>query len=194
VAIYTFLALAGRETGCYRDDQILVRALAGLATLMDIPLGNIITAVATVGAVVVANRLSYRRSNRERLWDLRRETYGFLLSELASVEHVCDSIDEAIAERSYAAYWETKSRARDDADIAERMGKVRQRFSDDYLILSDEFIRVFDDLTRESRGDPYNSSPPEEYELFSGAMRKHRPRLLAVAREEMKIKGQMVAT
>jgi hypothetical protein len=120
---------------------------------------------------------------------LRRETYGLILSELAAVEHICDGIDEAVEERSYAEYWNTESRERDDADIAERMRKVHNRFSDDYPVLSDEFIKIVDEFTSELRGDPYNSTPPEDHELFSGAIRKHRPRLLATAREEIKIKG-----
>jgi hypothetical protein len=63
---------------------------------MDIPYGNIVTAVittaTTLAAVVVTNWLSYWRSNRERLWELRREIYGMILSELAAVEHICDGM------------------------------------------------------------------------------------------------------
>jgi hypothetical protein len=157
---------------------------------MELPLGNIVTAVATVLAVMVANHLSYRKSNRERLWDLRRAAYGLMLSELAAVERICDGIDEAVAERSFEAYWETKGRTRDDAEITERMGKVHQRYSDDYLIISDEFIKVFDKFLGNGRADPYVSSPPEEHEAFSAAIRKYRPRLMGIARNEMKTEGK----
>jgi hypothetical protein len=106
---------------------------------MDIPYGNIVTAVittaTTLAAVVVTNWLSYWRSNRERLWELRREIYGMILSELAAVEHICDGIDEAVAERGYEEYWNTKSRQRDDVNISERMGTIRKNVSDNYLSL-----------------------------------------------------------
>lgn len=155
--------------------------------MIEIPYGNIVTAVATVVAVVVANRLSYRQSNQERLWDLRRVTYGTIMSELALVERVCDSIDEAISERSYEEYWNTKSRVDDDAEIHERMKKMASRFSDDYLILSDIFIWAYTDFTDAMRADPYNSSPPEEYDVFSAAIREHRPKLMRIARDEMQV-------
>src|SRR5260370_6946474 len=108
-----------------------------------------------------------------------------MLAELASIEHICDGIDDAVNERSYEEYWETKSRVRDDAEIAERMGRIQKRFSDDYLILTDEFIKIFDELTGEMRGDPYNTSPPDEHEIFSPPIRKHRPRLMAIPRDEL---------
>ena len=58
---------------------------------MDFPTGNVITAIATVIAVVVANRLSSKQSVDTKLWDLRRQAYGVILAELASVERICRS-------------------------------------------------------------------------------------------------------
>ena len=43
---------------------------------MELPVGNIVTAVATVISVVIANRLSSRQSGKARLWDFRRQAYG----------------------------------------------------------------------------------------------------------------------
>jgi hypothetical protein len=60
---------------------------------MDIPIGNIITGIITVLAVVLANKLSSSQSGRAKLWDLRRQTYGVILSELGSVERLCAVID-----------------------------------------------------------------------------------------------------
>jgi hypothetical protein len=40
---------------------------------VDFPTGNVITAIATVIAVVVANRLSSKQSVDTKLWDLRRQ-------------------------------------------------------------------------------------------------------------------------
>lgn len=150
---------------------------------MDIPYGNIITVVitaaTTLAAVVVTNWLSYRRSNRERLWELRREIYGTILSELAAVEHICNGIDEAVAERSYEEYWNTKARVHDDNNIFERMGTIRKKATDNYLVLTDEFIIAYDNFNNDMKpDDPHGDLPPEEYERFSAAIRKHRPKLL----------------
>jgi hypothetical protein len=159
--------------------------------VFEIPYGNIVTAIATVLAVVVANRLSYRQSNKERLWDLRRVTYGTILSELALVQRICNSIDEAISERSYEEYWNTKSRVRDDDELHERMKTITSRVSDDYLILSDTFIKAYSEFTDAMRADPYNSSPPNEHDVFSAAVREHRPRLMKIARDEMQVKTNL---
>lgn len=162
---------------------------------MDIPSGAIISAIitaittasATVLAVVIANRLSYARSYKEKLWDLRRQTYGVILSELAAVERFCDDADEYISERGYEEYWNNKARERHDAEIANHMGTIRNRFSDDYLILSDAFIGLYDKLMKEMAGNPYNDLPPEQHENFSAGIRKYRPLMSALARSEMTI-------
>jgi hypothetical protein len=159
-----------------------------LSSMVDIPFGNIITAATAVLAVVIANRLSYRSSYNERVWDLRRETYGIILSQLAILERICDGIDEAVNERSYEEYWNTKGRERDDARISECMGAMQKRFSDDYLILTDEFIDAYNKLMSDMRSDPYDYDPPSEHDDFSKAIRENRPLLLALARREMSIK------
>jgi hypothetical protein len=162
---------------------------------MDIPSGTfisafltpIITAGAAVLAVVIGNRLSYARTYKEKIWDLRRQTYGVILSELAAVERICDDADGYISERGYEEYWNNKARERHDAEIANHMGIIQRRFSDDYLILSDAFIGLHDKLMKEMASDPYNALPPDEHETFSEAIRKYRPLLTTLARNEMKI-------
>jgi hypothetical protein len=157
-------------------------------TKMEFPAGNIITGLATVVAVVIANRLTYSRSSKEKIWDLRREAYGVILSELGAVERICDNADEHINERGYEEYWNSKSRGRDDAEISKHMGIVAGRFSNDYLILSSEFINAYNELTDDMRSDPHNSLPPDEHDTFSNAIRKHHPLLMALARDEMDVK------
>jgi hypothetical protein len=70
------------------------------------------------------------------------------------------------------------------------MALVRNRVSDDYLILSDAFIKMYDELTDKMSSDPYNSVPPEDHENFATAIRKYRPRLMALARREMTIRNR----
>jgi hypothetical protein len=88
---------------------------------VEVPFGNAVTAVATVVSVVIANRLSSRQSGQAKLWDFRRLAYGVILSELASVERLCDA-DE---------WFHSDSRDALNAQISEHMKIVRQRFSDD---------------------------------------------------------------
>jgi hypothetical protein len=165
---------------------------------MNITSDNIVTvsaaivgALGAIGGVIVANRLTYARSNRERLWDLRRQAYGVILSELAAVEHICDSVDEYVNERSYEEYFNTKSRDRLEAEKAKRMDVVRTRYSNDYLILSEEFIKAYDKFTADASSDPYNDTPPEEHEKFSKGLRENRPRLMALARNEITAKKDL---
>jgi hypothetical protein len=64
---------------------------------MEIPLGNVVTGIATVIAVVIANRLTYSRSTKERLWDLRRQAYGVILAELGAADRIIHGANKYIA-------------------------------------------------------------------------------------------------
>jgi hypothetical protein len=149
----------------------------------------IVTVIGTIAGVVIANRLTYSRSSKEKLWDLRRPAYGQILSELGEVESICDDADEYINERDFQEYHASKAYNRHNQEIAEHMTLVRKRFSDDYLILSEDFIAIYSELTNEMRSDPCNSSPDEEHDSFAAAIRKHRPRLITLARREMALGG-----
>lgn len=152
---------------------------------MEIPIGNLITGIATVAAVVIANRLTFHRSNKEKLWDLRRQACGAILAELAAVERICDSADAYIAERDYISYWETDARKNHEEETHRRMAIVNSRFADDYLIFSDEFLMLYEQFQSAMRVDEYNSSPDEEYAAFAQAVRGFRPRLVELARREV---------
>jgi hypothetical protein len=55
--------------------------------------GNIITGIMTLVCVFIGSRLSYRRSIKEKFWDVRREAYGGILSELAEVDRITKGAD-----------------------------------------------------------------------------------------------------
>jgi hypothetical protein len=149
---------------------------------MELPIGNIVTAIGTVISVVIANKLSFSQSGQAKLLDSRRQAYGVILSELASVERVCATADEHMAEDEYR-YFESDAREAHNKQIGEHMKAARQRFSDDYLILSDQFIERFETFAADLAGPP-DEGYPEGDERFSKAIRKHRPLLLAQARSE----------
>jgi hypothetical protein len=155
----------------------------------EIPYLNILTPITTVLAVVIASRLSYGRAYKERVWDLRRQAYGLILSELAAIEQICDIADEEISETSVMSYFDGHHR-RNEEQIREHMSAIRRRFADDYLILSDRFIALYEGLTKEMMSDPYNSLPPDQHDTFCEAIRKYRPLLTSLARSETTIRNK----
>jgi hypothetical protein len=152
---------------------------------MEFPIGNALTGVATVVAVVISNLLTSRSTTRERLWELRREGYSAILFELAAIERVCDAADSYIHEMGYMTYWEMEARSRHDNDINERMKKLRDRVSSDYLIFSDEFLSLFDEFERALQTDDNSTLPDDEHDTFCSAVRHFRPRLSALGRSEI---------
>ena len=88
-------------------------------------------------------------------------------------------------------YVESDARDKHNEQIAAHMKTLRQRFSDDYLILSDPFIALFEAFTADLASGPPDEGYPEEDERFSEAVRKHRPLLLAQARKEMAARRQL---
>lgn len=150
---------------------------------MEIPAGNIITAIATVISVVVANRISSSQTGRAKLWDLRRHAYSVIVSELASVERICDVGDYCLQENAYE-YFQSDIRNTHNERMNLHMKTARQKFSDEYLILSKEFIDLFQEFTTDleaGRDEVF----PADHESFTAAIRKHRPLLLAQGRDEI---------
>ena len=45
----------------------------------------VVTVVGTIVGVVIANRMTASRSYNEKIWELRRSAYGFILAELGAV-------------------------------------------------------------------------------------------------------------
>ena len=151
---------------------------------MEFPVGNIVTAIATVLAVVIANRLTFTRSSREKIWDLRRQAYGVIVSEIAAIERINSYADAMMAEDHFG-YFDSKQRTVHEERIGEHWKAAADRFSSDYLVLSDEFIALFEKLDAETNDDDPNESWPEEKERLSEAIKKARPLLTAQARSEI---------
>ncbi len=151
---------------------------------MDFPAGNLITAVTAIVAVVVGNKLAYSRSSEEKVWDLRRQAYGVILAELAAVERICDYADELIAQDELR-YFHGDHHGVHQSQVAEHIATVRQRFSEDYLIISETFITLVERFFDELGGGSPNEAPPEEHERISATVRESRLRLMAQARSEI---------
>jgi hypothetical protein len=154
---------------------------------MEIPLGNVVTGIATVIAVVIANRLTYSRSTKERLWDLRRQAYGVILAELGAADRIIHGANKYIAS-GVGDYFESKYFADDIKKTGEHMKVAHDRFSDDYLIFSDDFVRIFEAFLGERDDAGPNVAGHNEHLRRRSVITKYRPLLLAQARSEMKIR------
>jgi hypothetical protein len=147
-----------------------------------------VTVFGTIGGVVIANRLSYVRSGKEKLWDLRRVAYSKILSEFGSIEQICNAADEYVSELGQDGYWNDRVRIRHDSKIAQHKKTIENWFSEDYLIFSDKFIAAYNACIHDMRSDPHNTMPDDSRDILADAVRKHRPLLLELARSEMDIK------
>ena len=146
--------------------------------------GGAIGGITGLGGVFLGNWLSSKRSDREKIVSLRRESYGRILSDLWEIERLCDAAAESISERGELEYFHSKQSSDVDDKIFEFITAIRKRFTDDYLIISDEFRSLYEAMNSESASDP-NDLPPEAHEHFDKMIRRHRPILLARARSEV---------
>ena len=150
----------------------------------EIPIGNIVTALSTLIAVYIGNRLSSSQSGSAKIWDLRRPAYGKIIAALSAVERLCDSAEDAISEDIHR-YHDDGHRAYIDEKISDNMAVASAVFNDDYLIFSDKFISVFGRFTSDiGKTDPHEGFPAD-HEQFASIIRKYRPLLLTQGRREM---------
>jgi len=154
---------------------------------------NITTACITLASGVIsafiANILNARRSNAEKLWELRRAAYGTILAELKQVELVIDRADEYIQEDLHR-YYDSEVSIRHNQKISHRMALAQASYQDNYLILSDQFIILFENLLRSFEGVEY-LLPPEIHDAISKAIRTTRPKLAQQGRNEMPIQRNL---
>lgn len=137
-----------------------------------------------LGGVVLGGWLSSIRSNSEKLIDLRRKTYGSILSELWEVERLCDIASEYISEVGEENYFHSEPTRKHDREVYDRMSRVRQNVMADYLIISDEFRNIYEAMNKEAAEDDRDVLPPDAHTIFDARIRKFRPMLLARARIE----------
>lgn len=143
----------------------------------------LITSVSALVGVFVANYLSSIRATEDKVWDLRRQAYGVIISELSSIESVLNNAKEMIDEDEQR-YFMGEGYDRHNKIIGRHNSKLHQRFADDYLILSDEFIAEFEKFSEATEVSDPNDGIVEVRDQFDTAVREYRPRLLKIARAE----------
>jgi hypothetical protein len=152
---------------------------------MDSALFNGIWAVAgiVVGSVL-GSWLTSGRTRKEKLWDLKRAAYGTILSEIASIDRIHSFADAMMSENMHM-YFDSAQRREHEQRIAKHWDIARGRFADDYLVLSDEFIAIFEKLIADIEADEPNEMWPEEQERISNLVHEAKPRLVERARGEI---------
>jgi hypothetical protein len=144
-----------------------------------------IAIVSVLIGTFASNWLTFKRTAKEKVWDGRRQAYGFILSKLSSVKNMCAEMDEYMREDANR-FWQGDSHVKFDAAIYERMTEVRQRIADDYLLLSSEFIECFEkgfsEIDEEEQWEP-----GARHESFAKDIREMYPRLLAQAKREISV-------
>ena len=145
---------------------------------------SIIAPTMTLVGVIVGSRLSYGRSIKEKFWDVRREAYSAILSELAEVDRITKGADVWMATMGPSEYY-NGSIGKDISKIREHMHVVWRKYSDDHLIMSDEFVRIFESFISEfDEGDP-NDATNARHLRGRKIITKYRALLLAQARKEL---------
>jgi hypothetical protein len=154
---------------------------------MEALFGSFITGVVTVVGVWLTNRLSYGRSTKEKLWDVRREAYGAILSELADIDRITKGADEWMDTMGQGEYLGSGAIDEDKVKINGHLKVIWKRYSDDHLIMSAAFISLFENFISEyDRGDP-NDATHSKHLRRRKIITKNRALLLAQARREMEI-------
>lgn len=164
----------------------------GKEFMPDISANVIVTAVTTLVAgamgAILTNVLNARRSTHEKIWELRRASYGLILTELAEVESVLDELDRRIL-LDAASITNDVSNAY-NRRTGTHFESARKAYTDSYLILSNRFIELFEVFLR-SLDYVDDLSPSEGHKMFSAAIRAGRLKLLQQARSEMPLRGNL---
>jgi hypothetical protein len=116
---------------------------------------------------------------------VRQKAYRAILSELAEIDRITKGADEWMATMGPGEYLNTGSIAEDKEKIGKHMKIVWRKYSDDHLIMSDEFVRIFESFISEfDAGDP-NDATNARHLHRRKIITKHRALLLAQARKEL---------
>jgi hypothetical protein len=154
---------------------------------MDSDVSNIVTAVSTITAVIVGailtELLSFKRSTKEKLLDMRILSYGRILSTLFKLESVVARADYYIEEDA-TRYFGSDIREAHDSEIAKHIIEIRDTLSDSYLIVSERSVDILEDFMEELQERP-DDVFPEDHKRLLAAVRAARPRMMHQARTEM---------
>lgn len=139
----------------------------------------------TLAGILLGSWLTSGRTQKEKLWDLRRAAYGVILSQIGLINRIYSLGNEIISHTDEHSYFESSARREHEERIAKHWSTARSRFEDDYLVLSDEFIAAFEKIISDREHDNPNEGWDEERERFENSIREAIPLLMAQARHEV---------
>lgn len=158
-----------------------------MSELIGAAVGGLIAIISGTTVAVVTNSLMARRAYEEKIWELKRTAYGSIFAGLTAVELVLDHIEDSLENSNYETYYRTDAYKKHSKQIADIMIEVKSTYTCNYLILSPQFIEVFDAFLKDIADDPC-ALPPDNDETFASAVRAVRPKLLEQARKEIPLK------
>jgi hypothetical protein len=128
-------------------------------------LASIIAQIVTVIIVFANNRMAYKRSRREKLWDLKREIYSKVISK---VSDILAAYDKAIEVYNVPGADESlkKTAAENERTVFQKIVEAQELFRDNYLIFSRAFLRIFQSINGIKMLDLYNYPGPESYDVI----------------------------
>lgn len=149
-------------------------------------LSSMMAPLTGIAGVLVGHWLSSGHSRKEKINDLRRVAYGGILSELSAAQYSYDAAASNIAENSHGYHasdlWDQQSDR-----IFAHMTKARQRFTDDYLVLSDAFISRWE-VMMNAKETVSNRDPDDPFvnvEEHGKIVQAARVDLMKIARTEI---------
>jgi len=156
---------------------------------MEVPISALLPTIGALAGVVVGAflnyRLSYTRFSREKLWEKRLEVYSEILVELQRTEQISASVAEDL-DREGERVWNDKGFQTHMARVADHLGKARNRFALNALVVSPTFRARFQQLEEDIESLSFKDLlPPEEYEQLTALLRAARPELDTLARKEV---------
>jgi hypothetical protein len=128
-------------------------------------LASIIAQIVTVALLFANNRMAYKRSRREKLWDLKREVYSKVI---AKVSEILDAYSQAIAIYSTSGADESakKIASQNEHIVFQKILQAQDLFRDNYLIFSRAFLRRFQSINGIEALDLCNYPGPESYDVI----------------------------
>ena len=117
-------------------------------------LASIITQLVTTILLFANNGMAYKRSRREKLWDLKRELYGKVISKVSEIE------TEYLAAETFYNFNQDefddgrKRSSEMEYNIFPKISQTQTIFQDNYLVFSRGFIRAFERIFDFTLYDP----------------------------------------
>ena len=150
-------------------------------------LSSIITQLVTIALLFANNNMAYKRSRREKLWDLKRELYSKVISKVIDIQ-AAYAMARGLYDLPGADDALKKTAMENEYNVFQTIIQAQDIFDDNYLMFSRAFLRAYapiKDLNMLeptlSNAEPYSNVLAERKRF----MDKLHVSLVAQARKEL---------